>query len=179
MLKSSSFRALRGFFPCPPSHHEKTIPAIALLLGVALQGTAGASDGVSPPVPATLVAARQLIQRVLPQQAETFVCELIPAVNGCDVLEIEAESGKIVLRGNSGLSVAMAFNWYLRHEAKTNFDWQAVCPFKSRGSFHHPLPKSIRNAPPASDFSSTTAPMATRCRGGIGNNGSGSSTGWR
>lgn len=120
---------------------KKTIPAIVLLLGVALQGTAGASDGVSPPVPATLVAARQLIQRVLPQQAETFVCELIPAVNGCDVLEIEAESGKIVLRGNSGLSVAMAFNWYLRHEAKTNFDWQAVCPLEIQGVLPPPASK--------------------------------------
>ena len=93
----------------------------------------------APPVPAT-AAATELIRRVLPAQADQILTELLPAADGRDVFEIEAKSGKIVLRGNNGLSLAMAFNWYLRHDASINFDWQAAGPLEFHGTL--PLPKS-------------------------------------
>jgi alpha-N-acetylglucosaminidase len=93
----------------------------------------------APLPPAGLNAVNQLIRRVLPQQADRFLTEGIPSADGKDVFEIEAKDGKIVLRGNSGLGLAMAFNWYLRHEVKINFDWQAAAPLEFTGAL--PLPK--------------------------------------
>ena len=46
--------------------------------------------------------------------------ELIPADNGKDVFEIESRDGKVVLRGNSPLSQAVALNWYLKYSAHCN-----------------------------------------------------------
>jgi alpha-N-acetylglucosaminidase len=85
------------------------------------------------------VASNSLIRRVLPQLADGFSVELMPAADGKDVFEIETMAGKIVLRGNSGLSIAMAFNWYLRHEVHINFDWQAAGPLEFKNTL--PLPK--------------------------------------
>ncbi len=59
--------------------------------------------------------AQKLIERLLPKHASQFVCETIPADNGKDVFEIESKDGKVVLRGNSPLSVAVGLNWYLKY----------------------------------------------------------------
>jgi alpha-N-acetylglucosaminidase len=120
--------------------------AIALLLNAAIpclaqaQAAAPVAAASAEAVrPAILEAASQLIQRVLPQQAGRFQLELIPATaEGQDVFEIEAKGDAIVLRGNNGLSLAMAFNWYLRHEAKINFDWQAAQPLQFAGKLPPP-----------------------------------------
>lgn len=114
----------------------KPVLSLALFLTAILQCAASAQTADAPPVPAALVAARDLIKRVLPAQADTFQVELLGSADGKDVFEIEPWNGRIVLRGNSGLSLAMAFNWYLRHEAHANFDWQAAGPLAVPG----PLP---------------------------------------
>ena len=54
---------------------------------------------------------RGLIQRLLPGHASNFTVEFIPADHGQDVFEIESQEGRIVLRGNNGVSVASALNW--------------------------------------------------------------------
>jgi alpha-N-acetylglucosaminidase len=82
--------------------------------------------------------AQALIARVLPSHANAFICTTIASKDGNDVFEIEAQNGKIVLRGNNSLSIAMAFNWYLRYVAKTDFGWEAAGPLKIEG--HLPLP---------------------------------------
>ena len=38
---------------------------------------------------------------------------MIPNENGKDVFELESRDGKIVLRGNNGVGIASALNWYL------------------------------------------------------------------
>jgi alpha-N-acetylglucosaminidase len=63
---------------------------------------------------------RQLIARLLPDQANAFAVEFIPAEAGCDVFEIESREGQIVLRGNRGLCVAAGLNWYLKHACKAH-----------------------------------------------------------
>lgn len=60
-------------------------------------------------------AARGVIERVLPGRADQFRTELIPKESAQDVFEIEAQEGKILLRGSSPVAVASAFNWYLKH----------------------------------------------------------------
>jgi alpha-N-acetylglucosaminidase len=59
-------------------------------------------------------AARILIRRIVPQQEKNFVLEAFPADHGQDVFEIESRDGKIVLRGNTPVSVASALNRYLK-----------------------------------------------------------------
>ena len=45
-----------------------------------------------------------------------FVFQTIPADNGKDVFEIEGQAGKVVVRGNSPLSMAAGLNWYLKYD---------------------------------------------------------------
>jgi len=60
-------------------------------------------------------AARGLVRRVLGGRADGFVFVQIPADNGRDVFEIETVNGKVVIRGNNGVSMAMGVNWYIKH----------------------------------------------------------------
>lgn len=90
-------------------------------------------------------AAAALIGRILPGHATDFTIEIIPQENGRDVFEIESPDGRIHLRGNNGLAVAVAFNWYLRHTVKANFDWQAIAPLEIQGKLPRPTEK-IRQA---------------------------------
>ncbi len=55
------------------------------------------------------------------------------------MFEIEAQGDKIVLGGNNGVSLAMAFNWYLCYQVLINLDWQAAGPLKFEGAL--PIPK--------------------------------------
>ena len=105
--------------------------AAAALLVAPLNSLAQDASGAS--------AARALIARVLPGHAGSFVCEALPADEGKDVFEIEARDGKIVLRGNNGLSIALALNWYLRYSCHTDFGWLAAEPLRIKGAL--PLPK--------------------------------------
>jgi hypothetical protein len=52
--------------------------------------------------------------------------------------EVEARDGKIVLRGDSPLSQAVAFNWYLKHDAFVDVSWYADDAVKVPGKL--PLP---------------------------------------
>lgn len=59
-------------------------------------------------------AAIELIHRVLPKDASSFIVKIIPADSGRDVFEIESRHNAIILSGNNAVSVASAFNWYLK-----------------------------------------------------------------
>jgi len=69
-------------------------------------------------------AARGLIARIVPRQAASFVVETISSDHGQDVLEIESRDGKIVLRGNNGVSVASALKRYLADYCHADPGWQ-------------------------------------------------------
>jgi len=89
----------------------------------------------------TVRESRALIQRVLPGHAGDFVLKQIPSENGLDVFEVEASgTGKIILRGNNAVSIATAFNWYLKETAHISYDWQAIRPLTIHGTL--PLPGS-------------------------------------
>jgi len=92
----------------------------------------------------TINESQMLIRRVLPSRASHFVVEEIKADSARDVFEIEAApGGKIVLRGNNGVSVATAFNWYLKKYVLASYSWQADKPLKINGQL--PLPaKKVR-----------------------------------
>ena len=60
-------------------------------------------------------AARGLLTRLLPDHADLFVFETIPAENGLDVFEVEGRDDTIVLRGSTGVAMASALNHYLEN----------------------------------------------------------------
>jgi alpha-N-acetylglucosaminidase len=113
-----------------------------LLLGAAASFVAAAPSIAVEPASPELAAAHALIARVLPDAAERFTCELIPADAGRDVFEYEAGArDTIVLRGNSANSLAVAFNQYLRREAHLDYDWLAVGPLHPTDALPAPAAK--------------------------------------
>ena len=71
----------------------------------------------------TLHAASELVRRTVPQQANQFKVEIIPANNGLDVFEVVSLAEKIVLRGNNAVAVASALNWYLQNKCHCDIFW--------------------------------------------------------
>jgi len=68
-------------------------------------------------------SARGLTTRLVPKSADSFIFETIPQDNGRDVFEIESRGDKVVLRGNNGVSMATALNWYLKHFCHCDVSW--------------------------------------------------------
>lgn len=66
-------------------------------------------------------ASEQLIARILPAQASSFRVEIIESPT--DRFEIEGKDGKIMLRGNNGVSIASALNHYLKYSCNAHISW--------------------------------------------------------
>ena len=64
-----------------------------------------------------------LVQRILPDHYQHFIIENIDPEDGEDVFEIESDDGKIILRGNNGISVAAGLNWYLKYYCNAHISW--------------------------------------------------------
>ncbi len=77
----------------------------------------GKTDGKAPQ------AARQLLGRLLPNHVDRFTFEMIHPEAGRDVFEIETVGDKLVIRGNTGVSMAMGLNWYLKHHCHCHVSW--------------------------------------------------------
>ncbi|MHB0958063.1 MAG: alpha-N-acetylglucosaminidase TIM-barrel domain-containing protein [Pirellulaceae bacterium] len=61
------------------------------------------------------LAARGVLQRVIPEVADAFLLETIPQEDGQDVFEVESVDGKIVVRGSNGVAITSGVNWYLKY----------------------------------------------------------------
>jgi alpha-N-acetylglucosaminidase len=97
--------------------------AVAVLfLALGCSGLARAL-GVQPPRPNSPEdrEVQQLIARLLPDRSNSFIVEFIPADAGRDVFELASRDGRIVLRGNKGVSVAAGLNWYLKYYCDAHF----------------------------------------------------------
>ncbi len=75
----------------------------------------GHRDLRAAPAIAPHVAARGVLQRVIPGAADEFLLETIPPEDGHDVFEVQNADGKIVVRGSSGVAIASGVNWYLKY----------------------------------------------------------------
>ena len=69
-------------------------------------------------------SVHHLIARMLPKRSSEFICQTIPSASSKDVFEITSSGKQIVLRGNNGVSIAAAFNWYIKHIAHGQFSRQ-------------------------------------------------------
>ncbi|MFV1964052.1 MAG: alpha-N-acetylglucosaminidase TIM-barrel domain-containing protein [Pirellulaceae bacterium] len=83
--------------------------ALGLLLIATASSTAIAESDAS-------TAARGLLQRLLPGSVDRFEFEEIRQENGRDVFEIESADGKVIIRGNTAVSMAVGLNWYLNND---------------------------------------------------------------
>jgi alpha-N-acetylglucosaminidase len=94
-------------------------------------------------------SAYALLERLIPGYGDDFIFQHIPAVNGKDVFEIESLQGalgKIIIRGNSGVSMASGLNWYLKHFCRSHISLN-----HHRLKLPRPLPqvkKPVRNISP-------------------------------
>jgi len=89
--------------------------------------------------------AEALIQRVLDRNTHAFILQQIPEENEKDVYEVEgSKNGRIILRGNNGVSLATAFNCYLKEIIHVSYDWQANKPVKIAGKLPVPSIKIHR-----------------------------------
>ena len=84
------------------------------------------ADVTTSPDASATQAVEGLLQRLLPQRAESFVFQPIPRANGRDVFELEGlAQGRILIRGNNGVSMASGLNWYLKHFANCQVTWRS------------------------------------------------------
>jgi alpha-N-acetylglucosaminidase len=92
-------------------------------------------------------AIYDLMVRVLPKgQEKNFEISFIDADNGKDVFEVEQNKSKILLKGNNGVSIASALNYYLKTYAHCDVSWNG-----SNLNLPNPLPvveKKIRKVTP-------------------------------
>ncbi|MDR2980762.1 MAG: alpha-N-acetylglucosaminidase, partial [Puniceicoccales bacterium] len=103
---------------------EFTLLSLAVItLGAFLTTPINAATDTTAPVRVetrqTSAPAAELIARILPHHVNQFTLEIIPS--DTDVFEIESIGGKIALRGNSPLSLASAFNYYLQNVAHLEY----------------------------------------------------------
>lgn len=75
------------------------------------------------PTDPQLQAAYDLIERVTPGYGNQFQLELIEPEDGKDVYEIGAENRKVLLRGNNPVSLATAYNQYLKYTCNAHISW--------------------------------------------------------
>lgn len=83
-----------------------------------------ASNGLKMPMGDPITAIEGLVSRILGREYVTqFVYEVIPpGPAGHDVFEIDA-SVKPVLRGNNGVALASALNFYLKYNCNCSVSW--------------------------------------------------------
>jgi len=92
-----------------------------------------------------VAAVRGLISRIAPGHANGFVLEAIGSGAGSDVFEIDSRGGKVVLRGNNGVSLASALNWYLKYDCHCQLSWGGD---QLRLPARLPLPRKERHVSP-------------------------------
>ena len=82
-------------------------------------------------------AVSELASRLLGTDARNFLFELLPAENGKDVFEIESRKDKIIIRGNTGVSMASGLNWYLKYYCNCHVSLNGDC---NQLTLPNPLP---------------------------------------
>lgn len=75
------------------------------------------------PVDADIRAARELVQRIMPQHRDLFIFRRINAPSKKDIFELSAEKGKVVVGGNNANAFAVGINYYLKYYCHASISW--------------------------------------------------------
>ena len=73
-----------------------------------------------------LISVQGLISRILGQNyVDKFTYEVIDDQDGWDIFEVDIDTinNKPVLRGNNGVALASAFNYYLKYYCNCSISW--------------------------------------------------------
>lgn len=73
-------------------------------------------------------AITQLVNRIIPGNAQNFEFRIIPQDKKKDTYSIEDIDGKILICGNNANSMAVALNYYLNNFCNTSVSWYAEVP---------------------------------------------------
>lgn len=73
-------------------------------------------------------AITQLVNRIIPGNAQNFEFRIIPQDKKKDTYSIEDLDGKILICGNNANSMAVALNYYLNNFCNTSVSWYAEVP---------------------------------------------------
>jgi len=91
-------------------------------------------------------AIENIIKRIVPARSGKFLIEQIDDQNGKDVFELYSKDGKIVLAGNTGVSVAGALNYYLKYFCNKEYSWTNMNPVQL--SSLPPVAEKVRKVSP-------------------------------
>ena len=68
-----------------------------------------------------------LLERIDPGASRKFVIEKVaPGPDGTDFFELDQRGAKVVIRGNSYVSIATGLNWYLKYHAGIHLSWDGM-----------------------------------------------------
>lgn len=111
-----------------PRPSGKTVTVALSLLIVC---SSSCRQGQKTPVPTEPTAAsmeeaaKELIGRILPEYADRFIVESMAKDSGRDAFELASQGDKIILRGNDGISIASALNYWLNQYAHCSVSWNS------------------------------------------------------
>jgi alpha-N-acetylglucosaminidase len=72
-----------------------------------------------------IMAARQVMMRVLGIKSNSFTFEKIPSANGLDAFEVIALSGKVQVKGTSTIAMTRGAYEYLRNACNIQYTWSS------------------------------------------------------
>lgn len=104
----------------------KTAIFLAFLLVISTVPVLPLTAQTADPSTLNKEASYALIKRILPNHASRFEVAYIPQENNKDVFELETVGGKVLLRGNNGVSVASALNYFLKNYAHCDISWNGT-----------------------------------------------------
>ncbi|MEN8254519.1 MAG: alpha-N-acetylglucosaminidase TIM-barrel domain-containing protein, partial [Verrucomicrobiota bacterium] len=86
------------------------------------------------------LAVKGIVERLAPDYADDIEFEQIESPSGKDVFELEATpDGKIVIRGNNPIAMAVGLNHYLKYHCNSTVSWFADQPVE--------LPETLPTVP--------------------------------
>ncbi|MEN8157191.1 MAG: alpha-N-acetylglucosaminidase [Bacteroidota bacterium] len=90
-------------------------------------------------------AVRELVERIAPQFTGEILFETIESPDGQDLFELEStKGGKILIRGNNPVAMAVGLNHYLKYYCNTSVSWYADQPVELPETMPE-VPEKVRN----------------------------------
>lgn len=88
-------------------------------------GTTGFGKGYARDAASPFEAVRALIARVGLDPTDFSLVSLEQTADGLDTMQLAGDSGsgKVVLKGSSGVALASSLNWYLNDWCNATYDW--------------------------------------------------------
>ena len=85
----------------------------------------GYGKGYTRDAPSPVAAVQALIARVGLDPTDFTLGSLAQTADGLDTMQLAGDpgSGKVVLKGSSGVALASCLNWYLNDWCNTTYDW--------------------------------------------------------